>query len=99
MKKLYTFLLFLLIISCLYISIDGNSLYKVLKINSPNSIFIDFNKNFIFDEKNPLLINNIYYIKSYDDYSEDEIFRNLSSEEKLLFEYFANEASKSILIN
>ena len=102
MKKLYTFLLFLLFllfISCLYISIDGNSLYKVFKIISPNSIFIDFNKNFIFDEKKPLLINNIYYIKSYDDYSEDEIFRNLSSEEKLLFEYFANEASKSILKN
>ncbi len=96
MKKFLGLILFILLLS-LSLFIDfGN---KVFLIQSPCEIFIDLNKNFIFDEKIPVNIPTVQYINNNTDMKKYPIFNTLTDDEKFFLEYMANETSSNILKN
>ena len=98
MKKLVLFFIIIIsfIVSCL-LSFDDK--YKVFQINSPSEIFIDFNRNLIFDETKPFFIPNIFFIDQHRDYSNDKFLSMLSDDEKFFLEYKAKEYVNDILKN
>lgn len=99
MKK--NILLFLFIITILFVFSyrQSNDKYKVYKIETPTKIFIDSNKNLIFDDINPYIVSNVIFINRSSDLKEFPILKNLTSDEKLFLEYKANELAKSLLEN
>lgn len=99
MKK--NILLFLFIITILFVFSyrQSNDKYKVYKIETPTKIFIDSNKNLIFDDINPYIVSNVISINRSSDLKEFPILKNLTSDEKLFLEYKANELAKSLLEN
>lgn len=72
---------------------------KVLKIENPSTIFLDTNNNYIFDEKEPFIVENLYSIDKNADYSSHPIFKDLTTEQKILLEYMAKELSETFLKN
>ena len=70
---------------------------RVFKIESPEKIYIDINKNNIFDEKEPVIIKDINYIKVNEDYSSNDILKQLKPEQKIFLSYMAKEYSKLLL--
>lgn len=99
MKKILIPFIVILIFGCFLINKEKSAFYKVFFINSPTDFFIDYNKNFIFDETEPFTIKDILYISKNKDYSKDEILNLLSDEQKFLFEYFAKEYSNNLIKN
>lgn len=99
MKK--NILLFLFIITILFVFSyrQSNDKYKVYRIDTPNQIFIDTNRNLIFDESIPFTVSNIICINKDSDLKEFPILKNLTSDEKLFLEYKANELAKRLLEN
>ena len=99
MKK--NILLFLFIITILFVFSyrQSNDKYKVYKIETPTKIFIDSNKNLIFDDINPYIVSNVISINRSSDLKEFPILKNLTSDEKLFLEYKANELAKRLLEN
>ena len=68
-------------------------------MNSPFEIYIDENRNLIFDEKTPIKLTNIYYFNSNTDFKKFPKFKSLSQEEKFLLEYLALDKSKKLIKN
>ena len=99
MKKIFisTFLIFFAIGVSSYTQLS--KVEKVLKINSPLEIYIDKNRNLIFDEEKPITLTNIYYFNSNTDRNKFPIFNKLSNEEKFLLEYLALDKCKTLLEN
>lgn len=99
MKKILisTFLIFFAIGVFTYTQVS--KLEKVLKINTPFEIYVDENKNLIFDEKTPIKLSNIYYFNHNTDLKKFPEFKNLSSEQKFLLEYLALDKCKKLLGN
>ncbi len=95
-KILFVFLSFLLIV--LYLLYDKETYHKVLDISSPVDVFVDVNKNFIFDEKTPVHISEIYYINAYQNYDKS-VFQKLTFEQKFFLEYQARNYSFQLLKN
>ncbi len=100
MKKFFV-VLFVICFTILtfYIPYYKNNYYKVLKIVSPAEIYVDYNKNFIFDETEPIKINNIYYIDRNTDLSKYPLLKDLSEKEKLFLDYNARKTAKNLLNN
>ena len=100
MKKivLIIVILFSLVIA-FDLSDEINSSHRIFKVISPVEIYIDFNKNLLFDEVNPYVINNINYIQYDKDYSDDKILAYLSAAEKFFLNYKARENSDRVLKN
>lgn len=88
MKKFILSLATLLLV-CFLVQIDKNKYIKIHKIVSPSEIYIDSNKNFIFDETESYKIDKLYDINDFN----DEISDNL----KFLYNYFAIEYANSLL--
>ena len=99
MKKIFYSLLFCLLIFSLIFVYEVKSSYRVFKIVSPVEIFIDFNKNDIFDEKSPYIVNNIFYIDKNKDLSEYSEFSSLSKKEIIFLDYYAHLTSQNLLKN
>ncbi len=99
MKRKIFIILTLFIISFFILYLLPEEGFKILKINSPLSIYIDLNKNYIFDEKTPVTIENIFYINKNTDYSNHPVFKNLSEEQKLFLEYKAFNITENLLKN
>ena len=99
MKKILisTFLIFFAIGVFTYTQLS--TVEKVLKINSPLEIYIDKNRNLIFDEEIPISLTNIYYINANTDTNKFPIFDKLSDTEKFLLEYLAMNKCKTLLEN
>ena len=99
MKKILisTFLIFFSIGVFTYT--QHSKVEKVLKINSPFEIYIDENRNLIFDEKTPISLTNIYYINSNTDFNKFPKLKALSDNEKFILEYLALEKCKHLLEN
>ncbi len=99
MKKFLSSLVILFILVCAYYLQENSSYMKVLQINSPCSIFVDTNKNLIFDETEPIISENIFFIKKDKNYSDDKILGGLRDNEKFFLNYFADKTAKDILNN
>lgn len=99
MKKILisTFLIFFAIGVFTYTQLS--KVEKVLKINSPLEVYIDENRNLIFDEETPISLTNLYYVNSKTDINKFPIFDKLSDTEKFLLEYLALDISKKLLEN
>lgn len=92
MKKSFIILAIISAILSSYFIYEKQSYYKVHKIISPDTIFVDTNNNFIFDEKTPIKINNIYYLE------KDENI-NLTKEKELIINYFTKQTADILLKN
>ncbi len=100
MKKLIVILAFVLLAEIgFYLQYATENKCKVLKIDSPCEIYIDYNKNLIFDEKQPFRLTNIYFIEYEKDYSDDEILSQLTAEEKFFLNTKAENYAEEILKN
>lgn len=96
MKKLsFVFIFIILIIAAL--NIDGGS--RVLEIKSPSEIFIDLNKNLIFDETEPVKFSDIHYIDENTDLNSCPLLKNLTDDEKFFLRYKAFETAENLLKN
>ena len=99
MKKFLFVLTTLFFVLICFIAYKNSSYVRVLKINSPVCIYVDKNRNFIFDEKEPFIYDNIFYVKSDEDYSSDTILKNLTFEQKFILEYLAENYASDLLKN
>ncbi len=99
MKKFFIISVVFIIFGCAFISFKSTSVFKILDVKSPVSIYIDLNKNFIFDEKTPFFYDNIFFIESSKNYSDDNILKNLTFEQKFILEYMAYDYANSLLKN
>ena len=75
-----------------YFVYDNQSYNKVHKINTPTEIFVDTNRNLIFDENTPFIINDIKYLAN-----DNSI--NISPEKRLIIDYYTNKTAEYILKN
>ena len=96
MKRIIGLIIFIVLIFAA-LSIDLGS--RVFNAETPSEIFVDKNKNFIFDEKTPVIIPNLYYINQNTDFNKYPIFKSLTGDEKFFLEYMAKETSNNILKN
>lgn len=99
MKKF--FLSFVLIFTSLYIFVyaQKSDIHKVLQINTPVDIFIDFNNNLIFDENKLISYSSLNYAKSYEFLQNYFLFSDITAEEAFFANYMAHEYAKKILQN
>ena len=95
------FVILTFIFSCLvfYLGLNLGKESKVFLIESPTSFYVDLNKNFVFDEREPFQLANIHHIKENTDYSSDLIFKNLSKTQRFLLENFAIDYANSLIKN
>lgn len=91
MKKFVILFVFVLLLICIFVDYNQKSYFKVLKIISPKEIVLDFNRNFILDEKEVFTLKNIYDISDFDE--------QVSPEKKFIFRYYADLFSSNILKN
>lgn len=96
MKKLFYFIFLIILSAAIFFFDEYKFECKVFKIVSPTEIFVDINKNLIFDENQPIILPNIDYIKLDKNPAE---FDNLTTEEKIFFNYQANKIAQLLLNN
>ena len=89
MKKLVVLIIAFFIFCCAYINYEHSSYFKIFKMNSPSEIFVDTNKNFIFDEEQPIKIENIYSISDLDE--------DIDFNKKFLIDYLSKEEADKLL--
>ena len=89
MKKTLIFLFVIILLSCSYLLQGKHSLIKVFEIVNPTSIYLDLNNNLVFDEKEPVIVHDVFFIDKNIDYSSDEVLGILTSQEKLFLDYFS----------
>ncbi len=100
MKKVFLSIIFIFFISFIFFYINYCSSYRVFKINTPSEIFLDTNKNLIFDEKTPLKIKSFHCIEDKDfSYNKYTLLNILTGEEKFFIAYMANTYAKNLLHN
>ena len=99
MKKNILLFICIIAILLLFFYIQSNNKCKVYKIVSPNIIFVDINKNFIFDENSPLILSDVHCIEKDSDLDKYPILKNLSYEEKFFLDYKSKEFAKKSLFN
>lgn len=97
MKKLCFLLIIIFSGISLFALYEKNSYKKVLKIESPNSLYIDINNNFVFDEKEPFIVKDIDFISI--DKKDDDFLSSFSFEERIFLDYMANRTAENILKN
>ena len=96
MKKII-FLIIFVVTAILFSKIDYG--YKVFEVKTPNEIYIDLNKNLIFDEKYPVVVQNLHYVNSNTDLKQYPVLQQLTEDEKFFLEYKAKETADNILKN
>lgn len=99
MKKILGAFIILSIFLCFIVYYSELKYHKVFKILSPVRVFVDLNSNYIFDETEPFILDDIHYINSASDYSSDSILSSLSFEQIFILEYFAKDFSERLLKN
>ncbi len=96
MKKISYFLLFIFFIFASILHYEKHSLCLAYRIISPVEIFIDTNKNLIYDEEEPIKIENIYFINTDNNPIE---FKDLTENEKFFLNYKARRTAELLLTN
>ncbi len=97
MKKFFVLFIVFFTLLTFYIPYCKNNYIKIHKIISPTEIYLDFNKNLIFDETQPVKINNIYFVDKNSDYTKFPLLNELSQKEKLFFDYNARKTAQNLL--
>lgn len=97
MKKNLLLLFFIITAICIFTYSQSVSNYKVHKVISPIEVYIDTNKNLVFDEQKPIILKDITYITRDSNLEKYPILKDLNNEEKLLIEYKTNELTKRSL--
>ena len=99
MKKNILLFICIITILLLFFYIQSNNKYKVYKIESPNIIFLDKNKNLIFDENSPFVLSDVHCIEKDSDLDRYPILKSLSYKEKFFWDYKSKEFAKKSLFN
>ncbi|HIS88468.1 TPA: hypothetical protein IAA87_03470, partial [Candidatus Avigastranaerophilus faecigallinarum] len=99
MKKNILLFFFIITIIIVYSYSQTSNTYKVYKIKTPNQIFIDRNRNLIFDDTIPFHVSNIICINKDSDLNKFPILKNLTNNEKLFIEYKSKELANNLLTN
>ena len=99
MKKNILLFFFIITIIIVYSYSQTSNTYKVYKIKTPNQIFIDRNRNLIFDDTIPFHVSNIICINKDSDLNKFPILKNLTNNEKLFIEYKSKELADNLLTN
>lgn len=99
MKKLYLTLVLIFFASSIFISYNKKDFHHVIKIQTPTSIFIDINNNYIFDEKEPINIDKIYFVKKFTEEQNAYIKSKLSEEECFFLNFKAIQTANNLLKN
>lgn len=94
MKALYSLLIFIFLIISSYLYYEDQTKCAVYRIVSPTEIFIDINRNLIYDEKEPIKVENLHYINMENNPIE---FKELTENQKFFLNYKANRTSQLIL--
>lgn len=94
MKALYSLLIFIFLIISSYLYYEDQTKCAVYRIVSPTEIFIDINRNLIYDEKEPIKVENLHYINMENNPIE---FKDLTENQKFFLNYKANRTSQLIL--
>ncbi len=96
MKKFFVLIFIILMLSISFFIDFGN---KVFLVKSPCEVFIDLNKNFVFDEKIPVAVTSFKFINNNIDFEKYPDLKSLTDDEIFFLEYMANETSQNILLN
>ena len=88
-------ILFILVAAALYLIPKSNK--AVLKVDNPCKIYVDINNNGIFDEKEPYIIEDLYYIDENSDLSMFPILSDLTEEQKVFLFNKVKEYSNHLL--
>ncbi len=99
MKKNILLFLFIITIFLFFFYRQSISQYKVFKIESPTRIFIDTNKNLIFDETEPLIIKNIKTLDKDSNLKEYPILNEITNQQKRYIEFETIKLSHKLLMN
>ena len=94
MKALYSLFILILFIVASILYYEDQTSYAVYRIVSPTEIFIDTNRNLIYDEKEPIKVENLYYINIDNNPIE---FKDLTENEKFFLNYKANRTAELLL--
>lgn len=94
MKALYSLLIFIFLIISSYLYYEDQTKCAVYRIVSPTEIFIDINRNLIYDEKEPIKVENLHYINMENNPIE---FKDLTENQKFFLNYKAFRTSQLIL--
>ena len=94
MKALYSLLIFIFLIISSYLYYEDQTKCAVYRIVSPTEIFIDINRNLIYDEKEPIKVENLHYINMENNPIE---FKALTENQKFFLNYKAFRTSQLIL--
>ena len=99
MKKNILLFLFIITIFLLFFYRQSISQYKVFKIESPTRIFIDTNKNLIFDETEPFIIKNIKTLDKDSNLEAYPILNEITNQQKRYIEFQTKKLSNKLLMN
>ncbi len=99
MKNFYFLPVIIFVVLVIFIISEKNSYYRVWEISDSNNIYVDTNKNYIFDEIVPFELTDIFYVKEDINIVRFPLFSDLSMEEKFYLQYFASEFLKKTLKN
>ncbi len=94
MKALYSLFILILFIVASILYYEDQTSYAVYRIVSPTEIFIDTNKNLIYDEKEPIKVENLHFINMDNNPIE---FQYLTENEKFFLNYKAHRTAQLIL--
>ena len=94
MKALYSLLIFIFLIISSYLYYEDQTKCAVYRIVSPTEIFIDINRNLIYDEKEPIKVEDLHYINMDNNPIE---FKDLTENQKFFLNYKAIRTSQLIL--
>lgn len=94
MKALYSLLIFIFLIISSYLYYEDQTKCAVYRIVSPTEIFIDINRNLIYDEKEAIKVENLHYINMENNPIE---FKELTENQKFFLNYKAFRTSQLIL--
>ena len=94
MKALYSLFILILLILSSYLYYEDQTKCAVYRIVSPTEIFIDINRNLIYDEKEPIKVENLHYINMENNPIE---FKDLTENQKFFLNYKAFRTSQLIL--
>ena len=94
MKALYSLFILILLILSSFLYYEDQTKCAVYRIVSPTKIFIDINRNLIYDEKEPIKVENLHYINMENNPIE---FKDLTENQKFFLNYKAFRTSQLIL--
>ena len=94
MKTIYSLFIIILLIISSILYYEDQTKCAVYRIVSPTEIFIDINRNLIYDEKEPIKVEDLHYINMDNNPIE---FKDLTENEKFFLNYKAFRTSQLLL--